>query len=322
MQRSPSLAAAFFSLAAAFSSLAAAFPAVAAFFCTMTLVASTLTAPAQGSKTIQPKIMVIPKVMTGQRQKEVYDSSMNIRIALVKINEAFLKRGANLVSFEAKLKDAEQNATINASSGNQADLKTLVIAQSGADIYVETELQVVRHSQSNANSVTITLEGYQAGTDNLLGSTTGNSRMARTDDIGFLTAQAMDSISDKFLNLMQLKFDDIHENGQSMYVQFSLAPDAKINFDAEVGNPPNMLSDLIEQWFQKNCVKGIYNTQGVSGNTMTISDARMPLKNPVNQQSNYTGQNLWSDLNKFLRSLGLHPKREIGNNNKLLITIL
>ncbi|HEY4334532.1 MAG TPA: DUF6175 family protein [Puia sp.] len=285
----------------------------------MVLQAGMPIPPVHGKKAFQPKIMVIPKIKTGQEMKAVYDSDLNIRVALVKIDEAFVKRGANIVSFDAKLKEVTQNMMINKVSGNQVDYRSMVIQQSGADIYVEAEVDVVKHSQRNANSVTILLEGYQTGTANLLGSKQGQSRMVQTDDIGYLTSQAMDSVSEGFLNLMQRKFDDIHDNGQSMYVQFSLGAGARINFDSEVGTPANMLSDLIDQWFQKNCVKAVYNNQGVAGNVLIISDARMPLRTAANQP--FTGQTLWSELNKFLRGLGLQPKREIGNNNKLMITL-
>jgi hypothetical protein len=274
------------------------------------------------TRTIQPKIMVIPKIKEGQNLKTVYDSDDNIRVALAKIDEAFLKRGANLVSFDAKLKEANQNELINKSSGNQADYKSMVLQMSGADIYVEAEVNVVRHTQRNANSVTVTLEGYQTGTSNFLAVKEGNSRINQTEDIGLLTAQAMDTITQSFLNLLQLKFDDIVANGQSIYVQFSLGANAKVNFDSEIPKTGKLLSELIDDWFQKNAKNGAFNNQGVTGNMLIISDARIPLKNPNNPQANYTGQNFYTDINKYLRSLGLQVKREIGTNNKILITIL
>ena len=271
---------------------------------------------------IKPKIMVIPKIKEGESLKTVYDSSFYIRMALSKINEAFLKREANLVSFDAKLKEAKLNTSINKSSGNQEDFKSLVLQMSGADIYVEADINVVRHSQRNANSVTIILEGYQNGTSNFLGVDQGKSRIVQTDDIGTLTAQAMDSLTEGFLNLMQLKFDDIYKNGQSIYIQFSLGANSKYTFDSEVGKPSRMLSEIIDEWFQENAFKGQFNTQGITGNMLILSDVRIPLKNPSNPRLNYTGQNFYSDINRFFKSLGLGIKREIGSNNKILITIL
>lgn len=286
------------------------------------LPGANLRAQETPAKTVQPKIMVIPKTKAGEDLKTMYDSSANMRIAIVKIEEAFLRKGANLVSFDAKLKQVTQNNQINRASGNSEDLKSLVLQMSGADIYVETEVNVVRHTQHNANSVSILMEAYQNGTGNLLGVKEGRSRINMTEDIGLLTAQAMDTISTGFLNLMQAKFDDIHENGQSIYVQFTINPDAKYNFDSELGNPPAMLSEQIDNWFQKHTVHGVFNNQGVTANMLIISDARIPLKNPANPNVNYTGQNFYSEINKFLKSLTLQSKREIGTNNKILITIL
>ena len=273
-------------------------------------------------KHIQPKIMVIPRVSEGQDMKALYDSSMNTQIALAKINEAFEKRQANLVSFDQVLKQAKQNMMINKSSGNQEDFKSTVLQMSGADIYVEAKLDIVRHTARRANSVTVILEGYQTGTGNLLGSKTGSSRINQTEDIGLLTMQAMDSITGVFLQLMQMKFDDIYENGQSVYVEFSLGPNSKFDFDSEVGGQGKILSEIIDEWFQKNAFKSTYNNQGVTANKMIISDVRIPLKSPSNPRANYTGQNLYTDLLKYFRSVNVPVKREIGTNNKILITIL
>jgi len=291
------------------------------FACTLLYVAP-LSVIGQPDGQIKPKIMVIPKIKEGESLKSVYDSNTNVRMALAKINEAFLKKGANLISFDAKLKEAKQNTMIGKSSGNQSDYKSTVLQMSGSDIYVEADINVVKHGQTSASSVSVILEAYQTGTSNFLGVKEGRSRITRTDDIGFLTAQAMDSITDGFLNLMQLKFDDINKNGQSVYVQFSLSDNSRYTFDTEVGKPATMLSELIEEWFRKNALHGVYNNQGVTEKVMIISDVRIPLKNPANPQSNYTGQQLFSDIYKYFKSQGLQIKRDIGTNNKMLITIL
>jgi hypothetical protein len=289
-------------------------------FCGRTALGQTTSG--QTTNGIKPKIIVIPKVKDGENLKTVYDSDPNIRVAMAKIDEAFLLRGANLISFDAKLKEAEQNRLINQSSGNQTDYKSTVLANAGSDIYVEAEINVVKHTQSNANSVSVILEAYQAGTSNYLGVKEGRSRINRTEDIGLLTAQAMDTITEPFLALMQLKFDDIVANGQSVYVQFSLADNSKYTFDSEIGNPPKYLSEVLDEWFQKNAVKGQFNDQGVSGKLLIVSDVHIPLKNPNNPQANYTGVNFFYDLNRFLQSQGVKARREIGTNNKILITIL
>ncbi len=282
-----------------------------------------LQAQTTATNHIQPKIMVIPRVGEGQDMKTEYDSDINMQIAIAKINEAFQKRGANLRSFDQALKQAKENMAINKSSNNQEDFKSTVLQMSGADIYVETKLSVVNHpARNNAKSVIIILDAYQTGTANPLSDRTIEGPMFQTDDIGRLTMLAIDTVSESFLNLLQLKFDDIVANGQSVYVEFSTAEDSKYNFDSEIGSTGKLLSEIIDEWFQNHAVKGIYNNQGVVANKLIISDARIPLKNPSNPNANYTGQNFYSDILKYFRTLNIPIKREIGTNNKILITIL
>jgi hypothetical protein len=286
----------------------------------------TLTSISQGNitrpaKTVQPKIMVIPKTKDGEDLRKMYDSGTIIRVAVAKINESFVNKGASVVSFDARYKEVKENKQLNESSNDRLDVKTDILSGSGADVYVQAEVNVVRHHSINANSVSVILEAYHVGTGNYLGVASGRSRINRTEDIAFLTAQAMDTITFGFLNLIQQRFDDIQENGQSVYVQFTISNNATIDFDTEVGPEKRLLSELIDEWFSKISLNGVYNNQGVVSNMMIISDVRIPLKDPNNSLKNYNGQNLINDMLKFIRSLGIKAKREIGTNNKILITI-
>lgn len=270
---------------------------------------------------IQPKIMVIPRVKQTENLKDFIDTSVNMQIALTKINEAFQKRNANIIQLSSKLKESETNSMISKAAGNNEDFRSMILQSSGADIYVEAKLDVVNHAARNAHSVTIILEGYQNGTSNLLGSKVGHSRINQTPDIGFLISQALDSITESFLVLMQSRFDDIVANGQSIYVEFNIGPDSQVDFDKEIGPDNKILSEVIDEWFQKHAMNGVFNNQGVTSTQMILSDVRIPLRQPNNPRANYTGQNLYSDLLKFFRSIKIPIKREIGTNNKLVITI-
>lgn len=278
---------------------------------------------AQNTTRIQPKIMVIPRVPEGQDMKTFYDTSQNTQIAIAKINEAFQKRGANLRSFDQALKQAKENMALNKASGNSDDFKSMVLQMSGADIYVETQIFVANHSQrGNAKSVNIILNAYQTGTANSIADRTAPSGMFQTDDIGRLTMMAMDTVAEPFLNLMQQRFGEIVESGQSVFVQFTISPNSKYTFDSEIGSDGNLLADVINEWFANHAVKGNFNNQGVTGNTLIISDVHIPFKNPANPNMNYTGQNFYSDILKYFKTLNISIKREIGTNNKILITVL
>lgn len=273
------------------------------------------------AKTIQPKITVIPRVADGQDMKAFYDANMNIQIAIAKINEAFQKRGANLRSFDQVLKQMKENQLINKSDGNVTDVKTMILENSGSDIYVEAKIDIVNHTARNAKSVNIILDAYQTGTGNSLASKAITGPMFQTEDVGRLTMNAIDSESENFLNLMQQKFNDITENGQSVYVEFSLSAGTALTFDSEVGTDERLLSEVIEEWFQKNAKNGVYNKQGVTSKKMILSDVRIPLKRPNNPNINYTVQDLYGDIQKYLKALSVKTKREFETNNKLIITI-
>ncbi|HOZ75309.1 MAG TPA: DUF6175 family protein [Flavobacterium sp.] len=275
---------------------------------------------AKTTKNIQPKIMVIPRVPDGVNMKEFYDKDVNMQIAIAKVNEAFLNKGAKMVSFDQALKQLQENAIINKASNNSSDVKSMIVQKSSADIYVEVKMDVVTHSARNAKSVNLILDAYQAGTSNVMSSKNATGPMFQTDDVGQLTTMAIDKVSEEFLNLMQLKFDDIVENGQSVFVQFTANDNAKFNLDSEINGTP--LSLLLDEWFNAHAVNGIYNNQGSSTLQATYSDVRIPLRYPANPNANYTAQYLYNDIMKYLKSLGITCKKEVGTNNKLIISIL
>jgi hypothetical protein len=270
---------------------------------------------------IQPKIIVIPRVKDGEDMKTMYDSDMNVQLALSKINEAFIKENANIVQFAAYLNEQKTNTILTGPGSNQEDIKTTVLRMSGCDIYVEAKLNIVNHASLNASSVTIILEGFQNGTGNLLGSKIGTSRINKTQDIGILVMQAMDSITKSFLALMQEKFTAILEGGQSVYLELSIGENSKQDFDAEIPAKNKFLAEVIEEWVRANAVKGKANSQGIVNKKMIYSDVRIPLRNPTNKDMNYTGQNYKFDVLRFLKSIGIQAKSDFSTNNKILITI-
>ena len=90
--------------------------------------------------TVQPKIMVIPYTKQGEDITQVIENDVNKRIVLAKIREAFDSRGFTTIDFAAKLKSFSR--TEGLSQESQTDLKAMIIQQSGADIYVEAEMDI------------------------------------------------------------------------------------------------------------------------------------------------------------------------------------
>ena len=265
--------------------------------------------------TVQPKIMVVPYTKEGEDIRSILEEDVNRRIAITKIKEAFDSRGFTTVDFTAKLKAATDNAIF--SSENKEDLKTRIIQMSGADVYVETEVNTLM--SPSGNSVTIIITGYEISTGNSLANKVGESGKFYTDDIGKLASKAIENCADDFLNVMQNKFTDIVNNGKSIIVNFSFSEGSINKMSSPAGSNGLQLSDEIELWMEQKSFKNNYHIQGTTDNQMIFDDVRIPLKDPVSG-NNYNSNKFALEILKFMKELGFSITRDIRGNT-IYITI-
>ena len=265
--------------------------------------------------TVQPKIMVIPYVKEGEDLRTVLENDENKRIAITKIKEGFDSRGFTTVDFVAKLKAAKDNNLFT--SDNQTDLKSQIIQMSGADVYVQAE--VITEEASSGNSVKLILTAYEASTGNSLSNKVGESGRFYTDDFNKLASKAVESCVEDFLNIMQIKFTDIVNNGKSVIIDISFAEDSEHTMSSEIGSYGLPLSDEIEMWMEDNAFKNNYHIQGTTDLRMIFDDVRIPLKDQVSG-NNYNPNKFALELFKFLRSIGLQPAKSVKSST-IYITI-
>lgn len=255
---------------------------------------------------VQPKIMVIPYTKEGEDIRTILEADVNKRIAITKIKEAFDSRGFTTVDFVAKLKAAKDNNVFT--SDNQTDIKTQVIQMSGADIYVQAEVNVQKGQ--SGTSVTLILTGYDASTGNSLSNKIGESGKFFTEDIGKLSSKAVESVAEDFLNVMQIKFTDIVNNGKSVIIEVSFDAGTDKTMSSEIGTSGLPLSDLLEEWMGKNAFKNNYHIQGTTDLKMIFDDVRVPLKDQATG-NNYNPNKFALEIFKFLKSNGLEVKKDI-----------
>jgi len=266
-------------------------------------------------QTVQPKIMVIPYVKEGEDLRTILENDVNKRIAITKIKEAFDNRGFTTVDFAAKLKATNTDAIF--STDNKSDLKSQIIQNSGADVYVEAEVDVA--FTASGNSVKLILSGYECSTGNSLSNKVGESGKFYTDDIGKLASKAVESCAEEFLNTMQNKFTDIVNNGKSIIVYFGFDANSNYLMSSEIGSQGLLLSDELELWMEENAYKNNYHIQGTTDNQMIFDDVKIPLKDQ-NTGKNYNPNKFALEIFKFMRSLGLNISRDIKGNT-IYITI-
>ena len=259
--------------------------------------------------TVQPKIMVVPFVKENEDLRTILEEDANKRIIITKIKEAFDSRGFTTVDFFGKLKSISSGDAM--ASDHQQDLKSMIITNSGAEMIV--------NMSGSGNSVKVIVTAYDASTGNSLSNKVGESGKFYTDDIGRLGSKAIESCAEDFLNVMQMKFNDIVENGRSINLLIGFDETSSVNMASEIGDDGLTLADHIELWLGDNAYQGNYHIQGTTATRMIVDDLRIPLKDK--NGSNYNINRFGLEFLKFARSIGLKISRDISNNS-LTVTIL
>ncbi len=258
--------------------------------------------------------MVVPYTSQGEDIRTVLENDVNKRIALTKIKEAFDQRGYTTVDFFAKIKALSKTTALG--NPQQQDVKTMIIQQSGADVYIEAEINLLESPSGNAMKVI--LSGYEASTANSLANAVCESGKFYTDDYGKLTSRAVETGMDKFLNTMQEKLLDIAKNGQSISVTVGIDEASSRSMAQEVGGDGLALSDALEIWVEENAYKSNYHIQGTTDKQMIFDDIRIPLKDENGRTYNINKFGL--KLLTFFRNLGIKIERTTSNN-MLVVTI-
>lgn len=267
---------------------------------------------AQNSATVQPKIMAMPYVTEGNDIRQTIETDPSIRIVLSKIREAFDKRGFTTIDFETKLKAQSVN---NALSDNaQTSRSAMIIQNSGADIYVETEY--IYTPSAGGNSVKVLMKACDVSTGGALASKDAFSGQFYTEDIGRLAGAAVEKVADEFLNVIQSKFDDIVENGRSIILDIKIDDASTHTLHEEIND--SELVDLLEDWVADHAYKNNYHIQGSSEFEMIVDEIRIPLKDENGR--NYNINQFDREVRQLFRKLGIQVAH-VTKNNTLVITI-
>ena len=267
---------------------------------------------------IQPSIIVIPFKTKGQNYRQLLEdpnTGFQKRIAISRVKEAFDSRGFTTYDFLAELKKSESAGAFTASS--QTDEKDVIIKNSGADIYVEVDINVDKGN--SGTDVKIILQAYETATGRSLTNKDNSSQRYYTDDIAKLAGKAIDGMKEDFLNVLQAKFTDIVNNGRSLYLEFVLDPEAKLNFQSEVGTDGDLLSEVIMDWMAKNAYKNYAKKGGGNALKIIYDDVRIPLKDQATGL-NYEVEAYGRLIRKFLRGLNVNAVIEYPRG-QIIVTV-
>lgn len=265
--------------------------------------------------TVQPSIMVIPFVPEGADMRKALDVSNEKRQVIAAISGAFADKGFATKDFYANFKSISQNAAFE--DDVKTDLKSQIIQSSGADIFVEADINI--NKSGDGNSVRIVIKACEASTAKVLASKIGDSGKFYTTDFGKLGAKATQKVMEDFLTTMQQSFNDMITNGRSIVVNITFSEMSDYDTTSEVGEDGYELRDLLELWMEENAYKNYYHIQGTTDKKMIFDEVRIPLKDPTTGR-NYNINKFSMSLAKFFKDNGMQVDRNL-NGGTLYITV-
>ena len=290
---------------------------------------STCTLFGQAKK---PTIMILPSdnwceqryFMTefdnqGSKQKvpnykQVFQEDTEIGQVISKLGSLMIDRGFPLKDAEQELKaiearNAEDNMTTSTASGSSIAESPLdkLKNKAKADIIIQIWWKVNKTDQGK--SVSFILEAFDAYTSKRIASATGNGAANNSDIVPVLLQNAILAHIDPFATQLQTHFDDLFNNGREILLTVKKWNSWDKNMETEIDGKE--ITDYVNEWLQKNTVKGKFSMADATENIIRCDQVRIPL---------FDANNNGMDARQFAKGLQKYLKAAPFNFEVKLMT--
>lgn len=246
--------------------------------------------------------------------KQAFQEDTEIGQVISKIGSLMIDRGFPLKDAEQELKaiearTAEDNMTTSSSSGSGISESPLdkLKNKAKADIIIQIWWKVSK--TDNGRVVSFVLEAFDAYTSKRIAASTGNGSPNNTEIVPVLLQNAILSNIDPFVAQLQAHFDDMFNNGREINLTLKKWSSWDKDFETEVEEKE--IIDYVNEWLQKNTVKGRFNVSDVSENKVRCEQVRIPL---------YDSNNNAVDARQFAKGLQKYFKAAPFNYEVKLMT--
>ena len=293
------------------------------------LLTSTITVFGQAKK---PTLMILPSdnwceqryFMTefdnqGTKQKvpnykQAFQEDTELGQVISKIGSLMIDRSFPMKDAEQELKaiearNAEDNMTTSTSSGSSISESPLdkLKNKAKADIIIQIWWKVTK--TDNGKVISFVLEAFDAYTSKRIASSSGNSNPNNTDIVPVLLQNAILANIDPFAAQLQSHFDDMFNNGREIMLTVKKWNSWDKNMETEIDGKE--ITDYVNEWLQKNTVKGKFSMADATENIIRCDQVRIPL---------YDVDNNAIDARQFAKGLQKYLKAAPFNFEVKLMT--
>lgn len=246
--------------------------------------------------------------------KQAFQEDTEIGQVISKIGSLMIDRGFPLKDAEQELKaiearTTEDNMTTSSSSGSGISESPLdkLKNKAKADIIIQIWWKVSK--TDNGKVVSFVLEAFDAYTSKRIAASSGNGSPNDKDIVPVLLQNAIQSNIDPFVSQLQAHFDDMFNNGREITLTLKKWNSWDKDFETEVDEKE--IIDYVNEWLQKNTVKGRFNVSDASENKIRCEQVRIPL---------YDSNNNAVDARQFAKGLQKYFKAAPFNYEVKLMT--
>jgi len=293
------------------------------------LLVSTNTLYGQAKK---PTLMILPSdnwceqryIMTefdnqGTKKKvpnykQAFQGDTGLGQVISIIGSSMIDKGFPLKDAEQELKaiearTAEDNMTTSTSSGSSISESPLdkLKNKAKADIIIQIWWKVTK--TENGKVISFVLEAFDAYTSKRIASSTGNGTPNNIDIVPVLLQNAILANIDPFAAQLQSHFDDMFNNGREILLTVKKWNSWDKNMESEIDGKE--ITDYVNEWLQKNTIKGRFNMSDATENIIRCDQVRIPL---------YDANNNAIDARQFAKGLQKYLKATPFNFEVKLMT--
>lgn len=246
--------------------------------------------------------------------KQAFQEDTEIGQVISKIGSLMIDRGFPLKDAEQELKaiesrNAEDNMTTSTASGSSISESPLdkLKNKAKADIIIQIWWKVTK--TDNGKVISFVLEAFDAYTSKRIASSTGNGTPNNTDIVPVLLQNAILANIDPFAAQLQSHFDDMFNNGREILLTVKKWNSWDKNMETEIDRKE--ITDYINEWLQKNTVKGKFSMADATENVIRCDQVRIHL---------YDSNNNAIDARQFAKGLQKYLKAAPFNFEVKLMT--